>query len=200
MAENHPQKKKRMTGRFGYLLGALAVFITVGALFLLLRHAQTPREPIQAPERMDKTPSQPVTQTAANLYFSDKENYYLIAETRTLPRSQEPEDFGKVIVQALERGPEEGLTRTIPAGTRVRALYLAQGGTAVVDLSESISENHPGGCKTEILTIYSLVNSLVLNIPEIESVKILIGGREAMTLAGHVDLRFPFKANMLLIR
>ncbi len=189
-----------MTGRFGYLIAALAVFITVGALFLLLRDAQTPREPIRAREGMEKASSRPVTQSAANLYFSDKDNDYLIAETRPLPGGKAPEDFGKAIVQALERGPQEGLIRTIPAGTRVRALYLAQGGTAVVDLSESISENHPGGCKTEILTIYSLVNSLVLNIPEIESVKLLIGGREAMTLAGHVDLRFPFKANMLLIR
>jgi len=39
-----------------------------------------------------------------------------------------------------------------------------------------------------------------LNIPEIHAVKILIGGRESMTLAGHIDLRFPLKANMLLIR
>jgi hypothetical protein len=61
-------------------------------------------------------------------------------------------------------------------------------------------ENHPGGIKLELITIYSIVNSLILNIPAIDAVKILIGGREALTLAGHVDLRFPFKANMLLIR
>jgi len=41
---------------------------------------------------------------------------------------------------------------------------------------------------------------LILNIPEIDAVKILIDGRDAMTLAGHIDLRFPFKANMLLVR
>jgi hypothetical protein len=39
-----------------------------------------------------------------------------------------------------------------------------------------------------------------LNIPEIDRVKILIGGGDTMTLAGHIDLRFPFKANMLMIR
>jgi hypothetical protein len=50
------------------------------------------------------------------------------------------------------------------------------------------------------LTIYSLVNTLVLNLPEIDRIKILINGREATTLGGHVDLQFPFNANMLLIR
>jgi hypothetical protein len=44
------------------------------------------------------------------------------------------------------------------------------------------------------------VNSLILNIPEIETVRILVEGKEEATLAGHVDLRFPFQANMLFVR
>jgi hypothetical protein len=50
------------------------------------------------------------------------------------------------------------------------------------------------------MTIFSIVNSLILNIPEVDAVKILIEGRESMTLAGHIDLRSSFKANLLLIR
>ena len=34
----------------------------------------------------------------------------------------------------------------------------------------------------------------------VEAVKILIDGQEETTLAGHIDLRYPFTANMLLIR
>jgi len=45
-------------------------------------------------------------------------------------------------------------------------------------LSESVRENHPGGCKSELMTIYSIVNSLILNVSEIEAVKILIGGNQ----------------------
>jgi hypothetical protein len=45
-----------------------------------------------------------------------------------------------------------------------------------------------------------MVNTLALNIPEIEAVKILIEGREAKTLAGHIDIRRPFRANMLMIK
>ena len=90
--------------------------------------------------------------------------------------------------------------RTIPAGTTLKAFYITRDGTAYVDLSEAIRDGHPGGVKSELFTIYSIVNSLTLNIPEIDAVKILIGGKEAMTLSGHIDGRFPFKANMLLIR
>ena len=69
-----------------------------------------------------------------------------------------------------------------------------------MDLSAAVRENHPGGVDTELLTVYSIVNSLVLNIPEIRAVKILINGNESMTLAGHIDLQKPVSANMLLIR
>ena len=67
-------------------------------------------------------------------------------------------------------------------------------------MARELKDNHPGGIGTEIMTIYSIVNSLVLNIPEIDAVKILIDGKESITLAGHIDLKFPLKADMLLIR
>jgi hypothetical protein len=51
-----------------------------------------------------------------------------------------------------------------------------------------------------LLTIFSVVNSLILNVSEIDRVKILIDGSETSTLAGHINLQVPFKAHMLLIR
>ena len=41
---------------------------------------------------------------------------------------------------------------------------------------------------------------MVLNNPEITAVKILIAGNKAMTLAGHIDLCAPFKADILMVR
>jgi hypothetical protein len=63
-----------------------------------------------------------------------------------------------------------------------------------------VRDNHPGGSNSELLTIFSVVNSLVLNVNEIERVKILIDGQDTQTLAGHIDLDFPHKAHMLIIR
>jgi hypothetical protein len=51
-------------------------------------------------------------------------------------------------------------------------------GTAVVDFSTQLRENHPGSCRREQLTLFSVVNSLILNVSEIDRVKILIDGAE----------------------
>jgi spore germination protein GerM len=136
----------------------------------------------------------------SHVYFADKDNSYLSAENRVFTRADSPVDAGRQIIEALIKGPQKSLVRTVPSGTSLRAFYLTPNGNAYVDLNEAVTTGHPGGCKTEILTVYSIVNSLILNIPEIESVKILVDGRETRTLAGHVDIRFPFKADMLLIR
>jgi spore germination protein GerM len=138
--------------------------------------------------------------SVVHLYFTDKNNQFLIAEERALSQTGDPIRFGQAIVTALIKGPGQELAPTIPQNTRLRALFIAEEGTCYVDLSVDIQENHPGGVATELLTVYSIVNSLILNIAEIEAVKILIEGQESLTLAGHIDLQQPFEANMLLIR
>ena len=128
----------------------------------------------------------------------------------------------KALIQALIAGPEgvknpvinnnsfSGVNRpengepvlnpTIPKETTLKALYITGNGTAYVDFSGEIRTHHPGGVKNEMLTLYSIVNTLILNISDIRNVKILIDGHESDTLNGHIDIRFPINANMLLIR
>jgi spore germination protein GerM len=138
--------------------------------------------------------------SVVHLYFADRNSSFLKAEERVFLHSNNPSEFGKAIIKALIDGPPTGLMRTIPEGSKLKAFYLTGDGTAYVDLSDDVKEGHPGGVKSELFTIYSVVDSLVLNIPEIHAVKFLINGKESMTFNGHIDLRFPFKANMLLIR
>ena len=151
------------------------------------------------PDTFSATAKHP-EKTMMHLYFSNKENSFLIAEKKLLERSDDPAQMGKMIIESLIKGPKEKLMRTISSASALRAFFVTNDKTAYVDLTQAARENHPGGCKSEMITIYSIVNSLVLNIPEIDTVKILIDGRESMTLAGHIDLRFPLKADMLLVR
>jgi hypothetical protein len=137
---------------------------------------------------------------AAHLYFADRNSTFLNAELRVMHQPDNPVEFGRAIVEALIKGPQKGLVRTIPVGTELRALYIGPDKVGYIDLSETVKKKHPGGINSELLTIYSVVNSLILNVSEIKRVKILIDGNEAPTLAGHIDLQFPFQAYMLLIR
>jgi spore germination protein GerM len=138
--------------------------------------------------------------SVVHLYFARRNSFFLSAEQRSVLHQNNPPGLAHAIVSALIKGPQKGLMNTIPAGTRLNALYIAPDGTCYVDLSAAVGKNHPGGSKSELLTVYSMVNSLVLNVPEVETVQILIDGNEAPTLAGHIDMQLPFKANMLLVR
>jgi spore germination protein GerM len=151
----------------------------------------------ESPRPADLASSQAIP---VHLYFSDRDNQFLMAEERVLKSPKHPDLLARSIVEALIKGPQQGLARTIPAETAVRAVYLTPQGICYLDLTSNVAENHPGGIKSELLSIYSIVNSLVLNVTEIEAVKILINGDESKTLAGHIDLQIPIKADMLLIR
>lgn len=180
------------------------VFILMAGIILLLLMVMRSDQTEAVRRQLEKSPLPAdlasAQATPVHLYFSDKDNRFLMAEERVLKSPKDPEFFARSIVEALIKGPQLGLARTIPAETAVRAVYLTPQGICYLDLTPAAAENHPGGIKSELLSIYSIVNSLVLNVTEIEAVKILINGDESVTLAGHIDLQIPIKANMLLIR
>lgn len=138
-------------------------------------------------------------ESIVHLYFGDQQAAFLVPEARPIFQGPDAESKGRAIVEALIRGPEGPLLETLPAGTRLRNFSL-QGAVAFVDLNEAVQRNHPGGSASELLTVYSLVNSLVENIEGIESVKILIDGKQVNTLAGHMDLGEAIPMNRQTIR
>jgi len=182
------------------VLYAVLIIAGVSIFMLILYISEKSPSFNQFDQQLHAKRIQPPDKTTVHLYFVDKKNTFLMAEEKTLFHPDDPVEFGSIIIDALIKGPQKELMRTIPANTKLRALFITQNGTAYVDLTENVTAEHPGGSKSEIITIYSIANSLILNIDEINTVKILINGREADTLAGHIDLSSPFKANMLLVR
>ena len=73
-------------------------------------------------------------------------------------------------------------------GSEVREVYLVDPGLAVIDVNDAFADGHRSGVLIEELTVASLVQTLASNIPGINRVKILVGGKERETLAGHADL------------
>jgi spore germination protein GerM len=192
---NMSSYRKRIIFRaFGVFLAGCAVLMSIPTVSLSA--AEPDREDMPLPGGR----SAPTKKSPIHLYFAGRNANYLMAEQRVILHPDDTAGLADAIVKALVKGPQKGLLKTIPAETQLRALYITPDGTCYVDLSEAVRKNHPGGSKSELLTIYSIVNSLVLNVSEIKRVQILIDGNEAPTLAGHIDLQLPVKANMLLIR
>ena len=107
---------------------------------------------------------------------------------------------GREILRAELEPAAPPYLSVIPAGTSLRAFYVTDRGDAFVDLSSEISSAHGGGSATELLTVYAIVNVVTANLPSVQRVQILINGREADTLAGHVDLRRPLQSDQSLVR
>ena len=115
-----------------------------------------------------------------------QDNIILSAEDQTIRRSAGLANRARQILQKLLEGPKTaGLYPSMPKDTKLQEVFIDDAGTAYVDFSDQISANHPGGILNEQATIYSIVNSLTYNLPEIRQVRILVGGAEKETLAGH---------------
>jgi len=134
------------------------------------------------------------------LFFQEANNDYLGPERRKIFLTTSIADQAKQIVVEVINGPQEaGLLPTVPPQARLRGLYLDRSGTVYVDLSSELSDLHPGGSDGEIATIYSLVDSLIYNLPEIKRVHFLVNGEERDTLKSHLDLRRDYQKDLSIV-
>lgn len=134
------------------------------------------------------------------LYFSDLEGEYLIGEKREISKRDKVEEEAKQMIIELIKGPREKLIPTLPPRTKLLTLQLDEKGVAKVNFDKTFSKDHPGGSSAEIMTVYSVVNSLTLNFPQIKRVQILIEGERGKTIAGHFSLEQPVSSKPNLIR
>jgi hypothetical protein len=123
------------------------------------------------------------------IFFPGSADVVLTAEDQTIFRSAELANRARQVLQKVLEGPKTpGLFPSIPKDTKLLEIFIDDAGVAYVDFSDPLSANHPDGILNEQATVYSIVNALTYNLPEIRQVKILVGGAEKETLAGHVLL------------
>jgi spore germination protein GerM len=135
------------------------------------------------------------------LYFISKDGRSLKAVEQKFAAGLNPHDLGLAITEALIKGPSlNELDTTLPQDTIINALFILEDGRAFIDFDQNIRTSGNYSAQSEMLTIYSIVNSLILNIEKINRVKILIQGETAQTLSGHIDLDCFYEANMLIVK
>ena len=185
----------------------------VGLLALLALAALTAprwsgllREPLTVFEGEDAAPGDPSLPAPdvpaerrinVRLYFETVESDGLLAEERTIAFSDELARQIRTLVEELIHGSETGLQPTLPPETRVLEVFVTARGVAYVNLSREASVL-PGGSRSELHTVYSIVNSVVTNFPAVRRVQILVEDRMVPSLGGHVDLSRPLPADMTL--
>ena len=70
---------------------------------------------------------------------------------------------------------------------------------AYVDLSAEVRPLPGAGSQGELLSVYSLVNSVVANFPVVKRVQLLVDDKPVETLGGHVDLSRPLLPDMTFL-
>lgn len=191
-----------MTRKHWIQLGAGLVAIIAAAFgaSLLLERVVAPVAPEQAATAAPPAPTPSVPHIIATLFYGTEDGQGLAAVKREVPLAEGPRAQGRQILESeLEDAPEPYVS-VIPKGTTLRAFYITGRGDAFVDLSPEVSTAHPGGSTLELLTVYAIVNTVTANLSSVERVQILINGKQADTLAGHVDLRRPFERDTSLVK
>jgi hypothetical protein len=167
---------------------ALLVAVIVAAFIFLPRWYAESNQPAAEAE----APPAPATpKIKAHLFYMSEDGLRLVPVEREVPFGEGTLQQARRIVEAQLEPPPKPHVSAVPAGAKLRAIYLDTQGQAFVDVSRELAAGHPGGALDEILTVYSIVNAVTDNLPAVHAVQILVDGREVDTLAGHVDLRRP---------
>lgn len=179
-------------------IAILAIFGGLVALVSCQREAEHPPAPNDAQPGADAGPAAVETMTAA-LYFPGFGNR-LKVERRELPANGDAAERIATVVEALLAGPQSsGMGAPLPDSVSLRKVYLADG-TIFLDLESAEGASPPAsGSLREMLAVYSLVNTVLLNFEEAETLVLLWNGRQLRTFAGHLDTTRPLTANLDLI-
>jgi Sporulation and spore germination len=174
------------------LLIAIAVMvvlvIALGSYFRQMRHRAFELEPAAAETLPVTPPASGPTETVA-LYVANDAAGQLRAQSAQIPlpggRQQRAEELLRALLRIYQ---QPGAAHPLAAASEIRSIYMVESGAAVIDLNAAFADQHRSGILIEQLTVNSLVETLGVNVPGIQRVRILVDGRDRETLAGHADL------------
>ncbi len=199
------RKKNRRITFIRFVIFLFIIGITAGSIFLLKKPEILTVDPKKRtiPKTKSVTPPPVIKKKSASvkLCFSDPKSDYLVIEPRKVTWIEgDVKDQMRVIIEELIKGPKGDLLQTIPSRVVIRDIKVKDNGVGVINFSQELIQNHPGGSMAEMHTIYSIVDSLLLNISTLKQIQILVEGKSPETLKGHIECRAPFKVNLALIK
>ncbi len=130
------------------------------------------------------------------LFFANSQNR-LDREARELDNCGSKETCLRSLVDALISGPISELDRILPDRTELLKATIT-GDTAILDFSSDFKNDLPSGSAAEMNAIYSLVDTICTNMPEVKQVKIQIDGNPKSRLR-HLDLRDTIRPDYSLV-
>jgi hypothetical protein len=125
------------------------------------------------------------------LFFLAKGQKILQEEPREIEGGTTTTAMARRTLEELVRGPESELKATLPPAAHVYNVFVDSSGTAYADFSRQLRDGLSGDAEEEGYAVFSIVDSLAYNFPQIRQVQILTEGGEIYTLRGSVITRSP---------
>jgi spore germination protein GerM len=200
-----------MAARQANLLTVLALFALLAVVTLTApRWSRFLRQPLAAAREEDGAVAEGADASKAaeregerrisvRLYFESPEEGALVPEERSVPLAGDLARQLQAVLKELVRGSTTGLRPTLPPATKVLEVFVSARGVAYLDFSPEARQAAAGGSKSELLVVYSIVNSVTSNFPAVKKVQILVEDKPLRTLAGHVDLSRPLGPDMTFL-
>lgn len=179
------------------------VFLVLSLTVLVAWQAgQRRRTATSEPDTIDVPgrPSEEVAKAEVTLYFPGA-GARLFAEAREVEAAEDLEVRLTRLVEALLEGPQSpDLFPSLPAEISLGWVFVDPAGIAWVDLELGDGDILPSwGSGHEMLAVYSLVDTILLNLEDVEAVAVLRNGQQEATFAGHLDTSRPLRLNRQLI-
>lgn len=127
------------------------------------------------------------TVRSVTLFFDEAGS--LKPEISSITREEFMEFEIRSVVEKLILGSTR-YSRTIPKSAKLIRVFIDTRKIVYLDFNEEFVKNHPGGVACEIITVASLARTVFTNF-DVNSLQILLAGKELKTLAGHIDLKSP---------
>ena len=143
------------------------------------------------------TNQDPVEKKTITLYYGNSSADGVVAEKREVELRKDMQ-IEKVVFEELQKKPKsQELYATIPEGTKLISV-TTDGGICTLDLSKEFVDNSPGGSAGELMTLYSIINSLT-ELQGIDKVQFLIEGQKQEAYI-HAVFDEPFERNEEIIK
>ena len=175
-----------------HLLIGMAVLLAAAlglSLYALHMRRTVAATPVVAADTRPLAPPVAGPTERVTLFVAHDEDGTLRAESARIPlpsgRQQRAEELLRALVSLYI---DKSSPHVLGSSAEVRSVFLVDPGVAVIDVNSAFADTHRSGVLVEELTVTSLIHTISANTPGILKVKILVDGKDRVTLAGHADL------------
>ncbi len=173
----HPRRKVTI----GILVPSL-VFVLFFSIMIWHKYRSSYDVPV-APPRQNGEGSR-----SATLFFA-AEGTRLAREAREIGLCDDDSACLRSVLDELLNGPVGEFEETLPEGTTVIDVRI-EGNQATIEFNRTFSDALLSGSSAEMLAVYSVVDTVAVNFPQIQKVKINVDGNSGVILR-HLDLSDP---------